>query len=177
MMAFASGTQNYFLVKNRIWESIAMLLIAFSLIRPGFWLDKFQEPYLNVPFENLTETILEQPDNQMMRFKFRGENFAGEEVERSVLLSIGEKEDDGKSRLKENTGLVLAMEGEKMLIDDISFGSKAQQTGIDFGWELLWAQVEAERMAKQWFYLPAFCFLWLIWFIQRMRLKTELLRT
>ncbi len=177
MMAFASGTQNYFLVKNRIWESIAMLLIAFSLIRPGFWLDKFQEPYLNVPFENLTETILEQPDNQMMRFKFRGENFAGEEVERSVLLAIGEKEDDGKSRLKENTGLVLAMEGEKMLIDDISFGSKAQQTGIDFGWELLWAQVEAERMAKQWFYLPAFCFLWLIWFIQRMRLKTELLRT
>ena len=63
------------------------------------------------------------------------------------------------------------MEGDKVLVDDIWFGSKAQQTGIDFGWELLWAQVEAERMAKQWFYLPAFLFMWFIWFLQRSRLK------
>ncbi|MBW1637355.1 MAG: TRAP transporter permease [Deltaproteobacteria bacterium] len=177
MVAFASGTQNYFLVKNRIWESVAMLLIAFSLIRPGYWLDQIQNPYQSVRLENLSETISEQPDNQMMRFKFRGENFAGEEVERYALLSLGEKDENGNSRLKENTGLVLAMEGDKMLVEDIWFGSQAQQTGIDFGWELLWAQVEAERMAKQWFYMPAFIFLWFIWFMQRMRRKTDLLET
>lgn len=171
MIAFASGTQNYLLLKNRRWESIAMLLIAFSLIRPGFWLDKFQNPYEDAPLTNLSEIIREQPEDKLMRFKFKGENFAGEEVERFVLLPLGPKGSNGKARLKDNTGLVLAMEGDKMLVDDIWFGSKAQQTGIDFGWELLWAQVEAERMAKQWFYLPAFIIMWFIWFLQRLRLK------
>ncbi len=169
MMAFASGTQNYFLVKNRKWESLAMILIAFSLIRPGFWLDKFQDPYEAVPLAELTKTISTQPDNQMMRFKFKGENFAGEEVDRFVLLSLGDKESDGAVRLKENTGLVLATENDKVLIDDIWFGSKAQQTGIDYGWELLWAEVEVERNAKQWFYLPAFGLLFMIWYLQRNR--------
>ncbi len=169
MMAFASGTQSYFLVKNRKWESIAMLLIAFSLIRPGFWLDKIQDPFIEVPLESLYDEIAKQSDNQLMRFKFKGENFSGEEVERFVLLSLGSKGEKGNTRLKDNTGLVLAMENEKMLVDDIRFGSKAQQAGIDFGWELQWAQIETERATKQWFLIPPFILFLFIWLMQRSR--------
>lgn len=173
MIAFASGTQNYLLVKNRKWESVAMLLIAFSLIRPGYWLDKFQEPFQEVSLETLHETIAGEPSDKLMRFKFKGENFAGEEVERFALLSLGPKGNAGQERLKENTGLVLAMDNGEMLVDDIWFGSKAQQTGIDFGWELEWAQVEKQRIAKQWFYLPAFVLMLIIWFSQRSRLRSS----
>ncbi len=40
MMLFAAATQGYFFARNRIWESVILLLVAFSLFRPGFWLDK-----------------------------------------------------------------------------------------------------------------------------------------
>ncbi len=169
MIAFASGTQGFLLLKNKKWESVAMLLIAFSLIRPGFWLDKFQPPYQAVALTSLHETIETQPDGRLMRFKFSGENFAGENVERFVLLSLGPQGEKGTERLKNATGLVLAMENGTMLVDDIWFGSKAQQTGVDYGWELQWAQIETERIAKQWFYLPAFFFMLLIWTLQRHR--------
>ena len=173
MIAFASGTQKYLFVRNRKWETVAMILIAFSLIRPGFWLNMVQEPYNVVPTANLTEILSEQPDNKMVRFKVRGENFAGETVERFVLLSLGAKDGDSVSRLEENTGLTLAMEDDKLLVDDIKYGSPAQQTGIEFGWEVLWTQVEAKRMAKQWFYLPAFAIFGAICWSQRRRRKIE----
>ncbi|PIE72757.1 MAG: C4-dicarboxylate ABC transporter [Deltaproteobacteria bacterium] len=173
MIAFASGTQGFLLLKNRKWESLAMLLIAFSLIRPGFWLDKFQHPYQAVSMPELYNTIEAQPDGRLVRFKFTGENFAGEEVERVVLFPLGHKGEDGVTRLQDETGLVLTMEGRQMIVDDISFGSKAQQAGVDFGWQLLWAQVEAKRIAKQWFYLPAFFFFLIIWQIQRHRRNKE----
>ncbi len=173
MIAFASGTQGFLLLKNKKWESVAMLLIAFSLIRPGFWLDKMQQPYQTIDLTNLHETIEAQPDGRLMRFKFSGENFAGENIERFVLLSLGPQGETGAARLKNATGLVLAMENGTMIVDDVWFGSKAQQTGVDYGWELQWAQIETERIAKQWFYLPAFISMLLIWTLQRYRRKKD----
>jgi len=45
MMLFAAATQGYFFAKSRIWESVLLLLVAFTLFRPGFWLDKVQPPF------------------------------------------------------------------------------------------------------------------------------------
>jgi hypothetical protein len=173
MIAFASGTQNFFLVKNRIRESVAMLLIAFSLIRPGYWLDKVQEPFTPVAMETLGEALSIIPEEKAVRFKFKGENFAGEEVERYLMLSLGTQGADGMTRLEESSGMILVQENGKFLVEDIMFGSKAQRTGVDFGWEVLWAKVETDRMAKQWFYLPALCLLWVIWLLQRNRLRRK----
>ena len=39
MISFVAATQNWFLVKNRWWETIALLLVCFTLFRPGYWLD------------------------------------------------------------------------------------------------------------------------------------------
>ncbi|MBI3451772.1 MAG: TRAP transporter permease, partial [Rhodospirillales bacterium] len=39
MLLFAAATQGYFLVRSRIWETAALLLIAFALFRPGFFWD------------------------------------------------------------------------------------------------------------------------------------------
>ena len=36
MLLFAAATQGYWLVRSRWWESIALLLVAFTLFRPGF---------------------------------------------------------------------------------------------------------------------------------------------
>ena len=49
MLLFAAATQGYFLVRNRIWESLLLLLIAFTLFRPGYWLDQWDPPFRKVP--------------------------------------------------------------------------------------------------------------------------------
>ena len=39
MLVFAAATQGYFLVKSRWHETVALLLVCFTLFRPGFWMD------------------------------------------------------------------------------------------------------------------------------------------
>ena len=39
---------NYFLTRSRLWESVALLLIAFALFRPGFFWDRIYPPLLEV---------------------------------------------------------------------------------------------------------------------------------
>ena len=57
MLLFAAATQQYFLVKNRLWESLALLLIAFTLFRPGYWLDQWQPPYNEVSSARLLASL------------------------------------------------------------------------------------------------------------------------
>ena len=44
MLVFATATQGHWLTKTRWYETIALLLIAFTLFRPGFWWDKVVPP-------------------------------------------------------------------------------------------------------------------------------------
>ena len=37
MLLFAAATQDYFFVKSRWYESVALLRVTFTLFRPGFW--------------------------------------------------------------------------------------------------------------------------------------------
>src|SRR3546814_16851765 len=39
MLMFTATMQGYFLARSRISEPIALLLVAFTLFRPGCWLD------------------------------------------------------------------------------------------------------------------------------------------
>ena len=58
MLLFASATQGWFMVRNRIWESLVLLLVAFTLFRPGFWLDQVQPPYVETPPAQVFELSL-----------------------------------------------------------------------------------------------------------------------
>ena len=39
MLVFAAATQGWFIARSRWYESVALLLVTFTLLRPGFWLD------------------------------------------------------------------------------------------------------------------------------------------
>src|SRR3546814_4013206 len=45
MLMFTAAMQGYFLARSRIYETIALLLVAFTLFRPGFWMDLAVAPY------------------------------------------------------------------------------------------------------------------------------------
>ena len=45
------------IVKNKIYETILLVVIAFSLFRPDFWLDKIQEPFNKIQGNQIFELI------------------------------------------------------------------------------------------------------------------------
>ena len=172
MLVFAAATQGFFLVKSRIWETLALLLIAFTLFRPGFWLDMVSPPYEQVQAASLVERAGSAPAGGEIRLQVEGENIEGDLVSTTVLLPLG-PEGEGVARLMDNAGLELREEEGKILIDAIGFDSPAEKAGLDFDWEIKAVEVPAERLPKEVFWLPALVLLGLIILLQRRRQGVE----
>ena len=169
MLAFASATHGYFIVKNRAWEIAALLLIAFTLFRPGFWLDMVQPPFRNADPASLIEIAGSAAPDSDIRLMVEGEDFdTGEMVSKTVLLPLG-PQGEGEARLQATAGLAVRQEDGKILIDAIEFGSPAERAKLDFDWEITGIIVPADRLPKQILYIPALALLLFIYFQQRRR--------
>jgi len=62
MMCFAGATQGYFFALNKTWEVPILLLVAFTLFRPGYWLDQFQAPFDHYEGEAVIESAGRLPE-------------------------------------------------------------------------------------------------------------------
>ena len=172
MLVFAAATQGFFLVKSRIWETLALLLIAFTLFRPGFWLDMVAPPFEQVEALSLVERAGSAPADGEIRLQVEGENIEGDLVSTTVLLPLG-PEGEGVARLMDSAGLEVREEEGKIFIDSIGFDSPAEKAGLDFDWEIKAVEIPAERLAKEVFWLPALLLLGLIILLQRRRQGAE----
>lgn len=174
MLLFAAATQHYFLTRNRLWETVALLLIAFTLFRPGYWLDQWQPPYAEKPPSSVIELAAQAADDDSLRAMLSGEDIAsGKQVTKTIELPLGQQTGDGAERLTKAAGLVFRMEADKVFVDDVVFGGYAEKQKIDFDWELTSLQVPAQRPPKELFYLPALLLLGLICWLQRGRRVPE----
>ncbi|MCH8001209.1 MAG: TRAP transporter permease [Proteobacteria bacterium] len=167
MLLFAAATQGYFIVKCRIWEIVALLLIAFTLFRPAFWMDQIYPPLESVSATNLYEVAERMPVDAQIRIRVMGEDIEGRKIDKVVMLPLGAA-GSGKDRLFE-AGLELLFDDGKVIVDNVVFGSTAERQKIDFDFEIASVEVETDRPAKQWFYLPALIALGLIIMLQRRR--------
>jgi len=169
MLLFAAATQGYWLTRSKPLESIALLLIAFTLFRPGFWWDMIYEPITNVDAREIHAVAGQVPAGGNLQMIVAGENIDGKFIKKTILLPLGDSS-DGKERLA-NAGLELRFEKNKVLADNVVFGSPAQDAGIDFDWEVISLQTEADRPPKQLVFIPT---LFLLWFIaKRQRRRKE----
>ena len=167
MLAFAAGTQGYFLTKNRIWETAALLLVAFTLFRPGFWWDMIFPPLTEEPPAKLEQMVAGMEPGSQLIIEVAGEDLKGNAYKKTVMLAVGD-EDSGAARL-EGIGLETRNEAEKILIDNVVFSSAAEKAGIDFDQEILNIKLPTRRLPKQLMFIPALALLVLIWFLQRNR--------
>jgi len=171
MLVFAAATQGYWLTKSRFYESLALLLVTFTLLRPGFFWDKIYEPYHEEPGTYLMEAMEKQDENTMIRLVIKGETLNGEEFTKALMLPVG-KEGPPEERLREVGFEVIEQDG-KMIVDNIMFGSNAERMGIDFDQEILTVMVESDRPPKQLMFIPALVLLGLIYFLQKRRQTPE----
>ena len=70
-------------------------------------------------------------------------------------------------------GLGLWQDGECVFVDNLAFGTPAEnlrrEFGVHFGWEVLHVETLAERPPKQWVYLPALALLGVVGLAQARR--------
>ncbi|MCH2265725.1 MAG: TRAP transporter permease [SAR324 cluster bacterium] len=168
MLLFAAATQGYFFVKSRWWETLILLLISFTLFRPGYWWEMVYPSSQIVQPIKIVEMVEKLPPHTDLRLHVEGESLDGNLVSKMVVLPMGDPA-PGKARL-EKAGLELRTEKQRVFVDMVAFDSSAQKAGIDFDWEILSLQIPTDRPAKQWMYFPALALLGFVVIRQRKRL-------
>ncbi|MBF9059451.1 TRAP transporter fused permease subunit [Rhodobacterales bacterium HKCCSP123] len=167
MLLFAAATQGWFLAKNRIYETVALLLIAFTLFRPGFWMDMIAPPFEEVPPAQIVEAAANTPVGEDLRIRVAGLNDIGDPIEFVALIEMGDGA-TGEDRLMD-AGLEFIQDGDRMIIDNVAFGSPAQAAGLDWDQEVLRVLQPVPAPSKYLMFIPALALLALIVWLQRGR--------
>ncbi|MDH1672585.1 TRAP transporter permease [Stutzerimonas stutzeri] len=170
MLIFAAGTQGYFLVRSRWYESLLLLLVAFTLFRPGFWMDLIHDPYQEIPPAQLVEALGNVEEDSQLRLRVLGEDAVGDAREFVLLLAIPDGA-SGEEKL-EKIGLMTYEQDGKLLVDSVTFGSPAAEAGLEFDQQILSVRAPTDRWPKEFMWIPGFLLFGLIVWMQRRRRQT-----
>lgn len=169
MLIFAAATQGHFLVRSRWYESVLLLLVAFTLFRPGFWMDMVHDPYRDTAPAELVGTMGQVEADSTLRLRIEGEDAVGKPRAFTVLLPVPDGE-SGETRL-EQLGLALYEQDGKVLLDNVGFGSPAAELGLEIDQRILSVQAPTERWNKELMWLPGFLLFGLVVWLQRRRAR------
>lgn len=167
ILVFTAGTQGFFLTKSRWYESLLMILIAFSLFRPGFWMDMIVEPYHQLAPTELVQNNSHIESGAAVRFWVDGVDGVGNERSFLVSMTLGEGADISE-RLAE-VGIELISKNGQVIVDYVGYDSPAEQAGLTFDQVITLVETPQIQPIKQLIYIPTFALLALVVFIQRRR--------
>ncbi|MCL6270709.1 TRAP transporter permease [Sansalvadorimonas sp. 2012CJ34-2] len=167
MLVFAAATQGYWVTKTKWYETVGLLLIAFTLFRPGFWWDMAWPERLDLPATSIYEQVMDHKPGEELRLRVSGEDLSGNQRVKTILIKVGDQA-TAEERLFD-MGLELAEDQGRLIVDNIGFASQAEKAGLDFDWEILSVEVPNDRLPKQLMFIPALLLLLLIYTNQRRR--------
>jgi TRAP transporter 4TM/12TM fusion protein len=162
MLLFAAATQGFWFTKNRWWETILLLVMAFMIFRPGFVYDKIESPYELRDGKEIFKVADTLNEGESIEFVVKGETLEGLEREYTFRLPLAEGE-TGKERLN-NTGFQLDDLFGPMEVAMIMPGNNKQleaikKAGVDSGWIVKSVKVQRDRLPKQIVLIPVFAFI------------------
>ncbi|MEO8524431.1 MAG: DUF3394 domain-containing protein, partial [Caldimonas sp.] len=167
MLAFAAGSQGWFLTKSRWWESLALLVVTFTLLRPGFWLDLATERYEVVPASSIVEHAATAPADARLRVRIEGTTLEGKDVKKTVLLPLAPGS-SGAQRMA-GAGLRVMSLPTGTRIMSVGLNSAADKAGFEQGFIVTGIEAERSRPAKEWLFVPALLLMALVAWSQRRR--------
>jgi TRAP transporter 4TM/12TM fusion protein len=171
ILLFTAATQGYFLVRNRVHETLLLLLIAFSLFRPGFWMDRLFEPYQPGDGAVLLDESTDIPAGANVRLHILGEDDIGNARRFVAVLKTGEG-DTTRDRLMD-AGVELLDDDGKALVDAVTFDSRAEHAGLTFDQLIEKIEVPQDQPPKELIFIPALLLLVPLVMLQRRRRITE----
>ena len=167
LLIFAAGTQGFMITRSRWYESMVLLLIAFTLFRPGFWMDMIHDPYESVPPAQFVEALGDADEDATLRLQVAGVDAFGDPMTTYMTLPVPDGE-TGQERL-ENLGMELLIKDGTATVDMVAYGSQAKNLGFDFDQEIIEVLSPVDRWTKELMWIPAFLIFGLIVMLQRRR--------
>ena len=179
MLTFASATQQYMFVRNKLWETAVLLLVAFTMFRPGYWLDQISDPYAhhagteiidlagNAPVDGSIRAIVSGPDSRY-----------GDMHSTTVMIPLG-KSGDGETRLMTAAGITVNIDGDLAILNEPMPSTALSRIMLAFDFyadaPVVIERIEmpTERMDKELFFIPAIMLLFVVVILQRRRLRAE----
>ncbi|MUJ29485.1 TRAP transporter permease [Aliivibrio fischeri] len=172
MLTFSAATQGWWFTKTKWWETALLLLITFSLFRPGYWWDQLypaKDYHQGIEIAQIAEGL---NIGQSLELQVSGENLEGDIINKTVRLPFDERAITGEERVS-SMGLMLSEIDNKMIVDMVEFGSPAEASGIDFDWEIKQVVLDADRPLKEWVFVPTLLLLLALGLNQRRRAKKD----
>ncbi|MGI9486022.1 MAG: TRAP transporter permease [Geminicoccaceae bacterium] len=170
MLVFAAATQGWFFDRLKAWEIPLLLLIAFSIFRPGFWMDMIVPPFNDVAPSEIAQAAEATEPGTELRLRVAGLDQFGSPIEFVAPIQMPEGA-TGEEKLTA-AGITLRQDGDKVIIDDVSFDSAAQKAGLDWDQEVLQVRQPADQPSKYWIFIPVFLILAAVIWLQRRRTGT-----
>ena len=116
MMLFGAATQGFWVVKSRRWETVALLLIAFTLVRPGYWIDQFQEPWVSF---DVNESALNRSDlDGQVQLTIEGPDFDDPDQTTQLILLVKASQSQVLATALDAAGILARAEDQNVLVDE-----------------------------------------------------------
>lgn len=178
ILAFTAATMRYFFDHNKWWETLLLLVLSFALFRLGFFMEYISPSERHVAPVHFVEEIGNAPVGQSLKLKVAGLNQFGSPVQFYTKLIVPEG-NTGEERVKQ-LGITLIQTDEtihvngndmqKVIIDDVGFGSEASKAGLDWDQTILdVALPNSDVLPKELVFIPALAVLTGLAFMQRRR--------
>ena len=179
MLLFAAATQRFMFVRTKWWETIALLLIAFTLFRPGFWLDMVQPPFIEHKGADVMQMAEKTADGKLLRLRIAGPDFNDADKTRATTINVELKKGKGGADRLRKSGLAIMMKDGKAVLDEPQPGTPFFELSQKFDFygdkpvTVVKAYEPASRMPKEVFYIPALLLLGLVLLSQLARKRRQ----
>jgi TRAP transporter 4TM/12TM fusion protein len=168
-LVFSAATMGYFVTRSRWWETVLLLVVCFALFRPDWFLNQVSDPTVDLPAERLLEQVSRTPEGGRIVFRVEGITIEGEDIQKTVSLTLRSAQPEPRERLRE-AGLTVVPLGEEITIGNVDFGSAAQRAHLEPGFAITAVVAPApDRPSADPIYVAAFALLACVWWIQRRR--------
>ncbi|MFD0965504.1 TRAP transporter permease [Seminibacterium arietis] len=179
ILAFTAATMNFFITKNKWWETVVLIVAAFIIFRPGFFMEYLSPSYRYIEPVNLVQDMEKGTVGKKFMLKVSGINPYGKQIEFYAQLALPAG-NTGEERLKA-LGLTLLDTGDqiqlnnrmtnKIIIDLVEPDSPAAKVGLNWDQTILEVKVPVQSLNKEWLFIPALLLIFTIGLNQRRRVK------
>ncbi|MFQ1702172.1 TRAP transporter permease [Loktanella agnita] len=174
ILVFTAGTMGWFLTRSRIWETAALLLIAFALFRPGFFMNQIQPPFNDIAPAAFSEAVGDAAPGSNLRVIVSGPDLDTLEM-KDVTVQVNVPDAEGATARLDELGFILMPDGDVMRLDEPMFGTDLGDTLSSFDFyaddavQISAVQTAADQLPKELVFIPALLLLALIAFLQHRR--------
>jgi TRAP transporter 4TM/12TM fusion protein len=160
ILVFTAGTMGYFITKSNIVESVVLILIAFALFRPDFFMNRITPPFEQIEPTQIVEAMGRVDPGGTMRVVISGPDFmTGDPQDLTLVLPVDGDVLGGAERL-DALGLTFLEDGGTMTLEEPFFGTPFAGDMSDFDFygsapvTLSEVQMPAAQFPKELIWIP-----------------------